>query len=197
MKDDELLNEYLYRLSKDANRLLGMVNELLDFSLSEDQSLALNYTKVDLVALSQDVVGSFGELAEARRIAIRFVPKDPSLIAEVDLSRMRRVLINLLENAIKFSEMDDKILVKVESAADHAQISVIDQGCGIPKEDYGRIFEKYYQVNHNPNKNTFGMGLGLYIAKQIVDAHGGTIAVESKLSAGSRFSLSIPLNKSA
>jgi two-component system sensor histidine kinase VicK len=74
-------------------------------------------------------------------------------------------------------------------------ICVIDQGCGIPKDDYSRIFEKYYQVNHNPNKNTFGMGLGLYITKQIVEAHGGSIAVESKLNAGSKFTVSIPMNK--
>jgi PAS domain S-box-containing protein len=195
MKDDDLLNEYLFRLSKDANRLLSMVNELLDFSLSENQSLALNYTKVDLVALSQDVVESFKELTEARKISVRFVPKEPSLIADFDLSRMRRVLINLVENAIKFSEINDKILVKVESFSGNALISVIDQGCGIPKEDYGRIFEKYFQVNHSPQKNTFGMGLGLFIAKQIVEAHGGTISVESKLNAGSKFTVIIPVNK--
>ena len=197
MQDPDLLNEYLFRASKDTNRLLGMVNELLDFSVSENQTLALNYTKVDLVALSQDVVGSFRELAEARRITIRFVPKEPSLIADVDLSRMRRVLINLVENAIKFSDMDDKILVKAESVNDNALISVIDQGCGIPKDDFSRIFEKYYQVNHYPNKNTFGMGLGLYITKQIMEAHGGSIAVESKLNAGSKFTVSIPVSKPA
>jgi signal transduction histidine kinase len=84
MQDPDLLNEYLFRASKDTNRLLGMVNELLDFSVSENQSLALNYTKVDLVALCQDVVGSFRELAE-RRITIRFVPGS-SLIADIDLS---------------------------------------------------------------------------------------------------------------
>jgi PAS domain S-box-containing protein len=195
MQDYDLLNEYLFRASKDANRLLGMVNELLDFSLSENQDLALNYTRVDLVALVQDVVGSFRELAEARRVSLRYVPKDPELIADMDLSRMRRVLINLVENAIKFSEMDDKILVKVESANGNALISVIDQGCGIPKDDFSRIFEKYYQVNHSPNKNTFGMGLGLYIARHIVDAHGGSIAVESKLNTGSKFTVTIPINK--
>ena len=195
VNDSNLQNEYLVRASKDANRLLGMVNELLDFSVSEDQSLALNYARVDLVALIQDVLGSFREQAESRRISLKYAPKDPSLIADVDLSRMRRVLINLVENSIKFSEMDDKVLVKVESMNGSAIISVIDQGCGIPKEDYSRIFEKYYQVNQSPNKNTFGMGLGLYIAKEIVEAHGGSISVESKLNAGSKFTITIPVNK--
>ena len=194
MKDGDLANEYLFRSTKDANRLLGMVNELLDFSISEDQDLALNYTKVDLVALGQDVVKAFHELADARRISLRFVPKDASLVADVDLSRIRRVLINLVENALKFSDMDDKVLVKLESSNNNAIFCVIDQGSGIPSEDYSRIFEKYYQVNHNSNKNTFGMGLGLYMAKQIVEAHGGTINVESKLNAGSKFTVTFPVN---
>jgi len=196
VNDSNLHNEYLLRATKDANRLLGMVNELLDFSLSESQSLALNYAKVDLVALVQDVLQSFREQADARRISLKYAPKDPSLIADVDLSRMRRMLINLVENAIKFSEMDDKVLVKVESLNGNAILNVIDQGCGIPNEDYSKIFEKYYQVNHSPNKNTFGMGLGLYIATLIVEAHGGTITVESKLNTGSKFTITVPVNKS-
>jgi PAS domain S-box-containing protein len=195
VNEPELISQFLARASKDANRLLGMVNELLDFSVAESQGLALNYAKVDLVALCQDVVQSFREQAEARRISVKSAPKDPSLIADVDLSRMRRVLINLVENAIKFSEMDDKVLVKVESSNSSAVISVIDQGCGIPKGDYSKIFEKYYQVNHSPNKTTFGMGLGLYIAKEIIEAHGGSITVESKLNAGSKFTITIPVNK--
>jgi PAS domain S-box-containing protein len=195
INNPELLSEYLFRASKDANRLLGMVNELLDFSVSESQNLALNYAKVDLVALIQDVLGSFHDQADARRISLKFTPKESSLVAEVDLSRMRRVLINLVENSIKFSEMDDKVLVKVESQDGSAIINVIDQGCGISSEDCSRIFEKYYQVNHSPNKNTFGMGLGLYIAKEIVEAHGGSITVESKLHTGSKFTITIPVNK--
>jgi len=196
VNDSNLHNEYLLRATKDANRLLGMVNELLDFSLSESQSLALSYARVDLVALVQDVLQSFREQADARRISLKYAPKDPSLIVDVDLSRMRRVLINLVENAIKFSEMDDKVLVKVESLNGNAILNVIDQGCGIPNEDYSKIFEKYYQVNHSPNKNTFGMGLGLYIATLIVEAHGGTITVESKLNTGSKFTITVPVNKS-
>jgi len=194
VNDTNLYNEYLLRATKDANRLLGMVNELLDFSLSESQSLALSYARVDLVALVQDVLQSFREQADARRISLKFAPKDPSLIADVDISRLRRVLINLVENAIKFSEMDDKVLVKVESLNGNAIINVIDQGCGIPNEDYSKIFEKYYQVNHSPNKNTFGMGLGLYIATLIVEAHGGTITVESKLNTGSKFTITVPIS---
>jgi PAS domain S-box-containing protein len=195
VNDADVQNEFLARGSKEANRLLGMVNELLDFSLSENQSLELNWAKVDLVAVIEDVLQSFREQAEARRISLMFTPKSPSLIADVDLSRMRRVLVNLVENAIKFSEMDDKVLVTVEQMDSNIMINVIDQGWGIPKEDYSRIFEKYYQVSRTPKKNTYGIGLGLYIAKQIVETHGGSLTVESKLNAGSKFTISIPMNK--
>jgi two-component system, sensor histidine kinase and response regulator len=191
----DVQNEFLTRASRDANRLLGMVNELLDFSLLENQNLELNWVKVDLVAVILDVLQSFREQADARRIALMYTPKNPSLIADVDLSRIRRVVVNLVENAIKFSEMDDKILVTVESLNGNIIINVIDQGCGITKEDCSRIFEKYYQVSHAPKINTFGMGLGLYIAKQIVEAHGGSLTVESKLNAGSKFTITIPVNK--
>jgi PAS domain S-box-containing protein len=195
VNDSHLQNEFITRASKEANRLLGMVNELLDFSISESQSLVLNYAKVDLVALILDVLQSFREQADARRISLKFTPKEPSLIADVDLSRMRRVLINLVENALKFSEMDDKVLVKLDSFNGNIIIDIIDQGCGIPKEDCSKVFAKYYQVNHTSKKNTFGMGLGLYIAKQIVDAHEGALTVESKLDAGSKFTITIPMNQ--
>jgi signal transduction histidine kinase len=193
--DPQAQDELLSRASKDANRLLVMVNELLDFSLLESQSLVLNWEKVDIVAIVQDVVQSFHEQAEARRITLMFSPKIPSQLVDLDSSRMRRVLANLVENAIKFSEMNDRIMVTVEPLDGSIAINVMDQGCGIPKEDRLKIFEKYYQVSHASKKNTGGTGLGLYIAKQIVDAHGGEISVESRLNAGSKFTVTLPLNK--
>jgi PAS domain S-box-containing protein len=193
--DPNAQEEFLARASRDANRLLVMVNELLDFSILESQSLALNWEQVDIVAVVQDVVQSFRDQAEARRIKLMFSTKIPSQLVDIDSSRIRRVLANLVENAIKFSEINDRIMVTVEPSDNSIAINVMDQGCGIPKEDRLKIFEKYYQVSHASKKNTAGTGLGLYIAKQIVDAHGGDISVESRLNAGSKFTVTLPLNK--
>jgi PAS domain S-box-containing protein len=189
----DVQHEFLTRASKDGYRLLDMVNELLDFSLLESEHLVLNWEKVDLGAVIIEMLHSFREKADARSISLKFTTMDPSLIAEVDPSRMRRVLENLVENAIKFSEKGGEILLTGESMNGNVFINVIDRGCGIPNEDFSRIFEKYYQVSHNRTENTFGIGLGLYIAKKIVEAHGGSISVKSRLGAGSTFTITIPV----
>ena len=108
---------------------------------------------------------------------------------------MRRVLANLVENAIKFSDVGGDILVTGELRNDKIIIHVIDQGCGIPTEDCSKVFDKFYQVSHTLKKNRFGTGLGLYISKQIVEAHGGSIAVKSQLGTGSTFTITIPVKK--
>jgi PAS domain S-box-containing protein len=196
VKDSDVQNEFLIRASQDANRLADMVNELLDFSLLESDRLVLNWEEVDLGAVILDVRQSFRVQAGARRITMTPAPLDPSLIADVDPSRIRRVLVNLVENAIKFSVVGGEVLVTGKSMNGNVIIDVIDQGCGIPADECSRVFEKYYQVSHPLKKNTSGIGLGLYISKQIVEAHGGSIGVKSKLGAGSIFTITIPVKKS-
>jgi PAS domain S-box-containing protein len=195
VNDPNVQDEFLIRASKDVNRLLDMVNDLLDFSRLESEHLVLNLEEVDLGPVILEVLQSFRGQADARRISLTSGPIDPALIAEVDLSQMRRVLVNLVENAIKFSEAGGEVLVTGESMNGNITINIIDQGCGIPTEDCSRIFEKYYQVSQTLNKNTSGIGLGLYISKQILEAHGGFISVKSQLGAGSTFTLTIPVMK--
>jgi two-component system phosphate regulon sensor histidine kinase PhoR len=105
------------------------------------------------------------------------------------------VLVKLVQNAINFSEKDGTVLVTGKAMNGKILINVIDEGSGITLEDSERIFEKYYQVEVPLNQNEFGMGLGLYTAKQIVEAHGGTLTVSSQLRAGSTFSIVIPIEK--
>ena len=191
----DIQREFLARASKDANRLLDKVNELLDFSLMDSEHLTLNLDTVDLSTIMRELLNSMQEQADARRIALKFTTTDSSLIAEVDPSRMRRVLEHVVENAIKFSEVGSAVLVTAEAKNGNIIINVIDQGVGIPEEDISKIFEKYYQVSHTHTENIYGLGLGLYITKQIVEAHGGSITVKSQLGAGSTFTITIPVNK--
>jgi PAS domain S-box-containing protein len=193
--DSDVQNEFLTRASMDVDRLMDMVNELLDVSRLESNRLVLNCEEVDLGAVILEVLQSFREQANTRRISLTPAPLDPSLMAEVDPSRMRRVLANLVENAIKFSDVDGEILVSGESRNGNITIHVTDHGCGIPIEDCSRVFDKFYQVSNTLTKNRFGTGLGLYISKQIVEAHGGSIAVKSKLGIGSTFTITIPVKK--
>jgi signal transduction histidine kinase len=111
--------------------------------------------------------------------------------AYVDTLRMEQVLTNLLDNAVKYSPEGGDIIVDVSStASDAVQISVRDYGIGIPGASLGRVFDRFYQAHEN--SSTSGMGLGLYISRQIVELHGGQIAVSVPVDGGSRFIVTIP-----
>ena len=195
VKEPEVQNEFLTRASTDVSRLMDMVTELLDVSRMESNRLVLNLEQVDLGVVIQEVLQAFREQAFARQISLTFTPSNQALITEVDPLRMRRVLANLIENAIKFSNVGGDIMVNGEFRNDNIIIHVIDQGCGIPAEDCSKVFDKFFQVSQSLEKNRFGTGLGLYIAKQMVEAHGGSIAVKSQLGAGSTFTITIPVKK--
>ena len=185
----------LKRGSKDAGILLDMVDELLDFSLLESERLTLNWEQVNLGKLIGEVLGGFNEQANARRVTLLAAPMETPLVATADAARMRRVFVKLIQNAINFSEKGSTVLVTGKAMNDKILVNVIDEGSGIPLEESEKIFDKYYPVDHPLNWNTYGMGLGLYTAKQIVEAHGGTLTVSSQLDAGSTFSVVIPVDK--
>jgi len=189
----EVINKFLARAAKDANHLLDLVNELLDFSLVESGKLALNLEYVDLHKLIEDVLESLKEQAEVKRISLNFTPMNETLAADLDPGRMRRVLTTLVENAINFSMVDGKVFVTCKLMNDTIIINVIDEGKGLSPEDSSRIFDKYYQFDHPMDPNKPGMGLGLYIAMQVVNAHRGRLTVSSQLHAGSTFTITIPV----
>jgi signal transduction histidine kinase len=181
---------------RNANRLLDTLNELLDFLLLESGRFSLNLKKSDLVNVIKDVVQTYRDQAEAKYVSLATATMDRSLVASVDPVRMRLVLCNLVENAITFSEPGGKVLITGKAMNEKLIINVIDEGCGISLSDCSRIFEKYFQVSHVPKKSTSGLGLGLYVARLIIEAHGGTISVDSQLGTGSTFTLIIPVMKS-
>jgi two-component system sensor histidine kinase/response regulator len=189
------LNDVLAHASLDAGRLLDLVDELLDFSLLEGDRLILNWKKVDFSKVIDNVLESLREQANAKRVTLLFAPTDTPLVADMDPLRMRRVLINLVNNSINSSEPGDKVLITGKSINGEIIINVIDEGMGISSEECARIFEKYFQVRPQLDQDTSGMGLGLYTSKQIVDAHGGTLRVSSQEGAGSTYTLTIPINK--
>jgi PAS domain S-box-containing protein len=195
VNDSDVQLEFLTRASKDVDRLKVLVNELLDTSRLESNFLVLNWEEVDLNAVINQVLESFQEQAKAKRISLKSAPWGKPLIAEVDPSRMQRVLANLVENAIKFSYKGGEIIVTVELINSTITINVSDDGCGISPEDCLMVFDKFYQVRHTLKQNKFGTGLGLFISKQIVEAHGGSLTVKSQLGIGSTFTITIPVKK--
>jgi PAS domain S-box-containing protein len=192
-KGETIQGEFLKHAHSDAGNLLDTVEELLDFSLLQGESLILNPENVDITSLIGEVLQSLQEKAAARQVT--FLPAPMEIMhADVDRKRIRRVLVKLLENAIKFSAKGDTVLVIAKNISDKIIINVIDEGGGISVEDSARLFEKYFKLSLSTDQIDYGMGLGLYVSKEIVKAHGGSLTISSQLKAGSTFTMSLPVN---
>ena len=136
----------------------------------------------------------FAAGAEIQSLEVDFSSDFPPVSA--DPEKIEVTLTNLLDNAMKFSPQGGKIIIKGESSENQVLISVADEGIGVSLRDRDRIFDRFYRVEDGSTKSTRGTGLGLYICKTLIEAHGGRIWVESELGRGSRFTFSLPIEAS-
>ncbi len=194
VKDPAVQQEFLMRASQDANRLMALVNDLLDLSRLEAGRLQLELEEVDMSTLITETLQSLQGLAGEKGISMTYTPPKTSVIVKADRRRLQQVLVNLVANAIKFSEAHRTILVTGEVTNDNVTIKVIDQGPGIPAEELPKLFDKFYQAHSTVKRAVGGTGLGLYISKKIVEAHGGHIGADSELGRGSKFFFTLPLH---
>jgi PAS domain S-box-containing protein len=192
LNDAMLQDEFLLQASQDAGQLLDMVDELSDFSLLEGEDLSLVYEQVDIGRMVNDVLASLKDKAAAQRVALMASPMEQSLMAQVDYKRIRRVFRKLVENAIHASDKGGKVLVTCKPLNGALALNVIDEGPGMVLEDSERIFDKYYQTDQS---DRYGVGLGLYVSQQVVEAHGGTLTVSSQSGAGSTFTINLPVKQ--
>jgi len=179
---------------KHANRLSSLVNDLLSLSQLESQRTRLIKKEINVVQVLDTSISLVKPSAEAKQLTIKVdAPEKVLLMADKD--QIGEGLVNLLDNAVKYTPKGGSVTVSVTDAADEVLVTVKDTGIGIPKEDQGRIFERFYRVDKNRSRHMEGTGLGLSIVKHIILAHGGRIWVESKLGKGSAFTFSLPKRK--
>jgi PAS domain S-box-containing protein len=183
--------ELLRHAEGQVDRLTRLVKTLLDVSRLGDGGVVLDRRAVALVPMLAGVVGLARAAEPPRRI--EFAPPDASAAAVIwaDADRLELVLVNLLENARKYSPAGTPIVVRLEVAAETVTVSVSDEGVGIPQDEQPRIFERFRRGS-TVDPGIAGMGLGLYIAQEIVRAHGGRVAVASQPGRGSTFSVTLP-----
>ena len=191
VEDPIIQQEFLTRAAQDVDRLIPLVSDLLDTSQIEAGRLQLDLEGVEVGALISEVLESLASLAGEKVIAMTYDSSQTPLWVMADRRRLRQVLINLIGNAIKFSEAHRPILVTGKIANDLVTVSVIDQGPGISEGQQG-LFEKYSRLGKPSNHASHGTGLGLYISKQLIEAHGGHIGVESEPGKGSTFFFVLP-----
>ena len=173
-----------------ARRMSAMLRDLVDSARLEAGQMGLNVSPVDLRQLVIGLKGQLAEPADAERIQVE-TPEDLPRVA-ADPDRLERILANLLSNALKYSPPGSPVVVAATAREDGVVTSVSDQGPGIAPEELPRLFERYYRAREARERQE-GLGLGLYIAKELVEAHGGRIWVESQVGEGSTFSFSLPV----
>lgn len=182
--------ERLQNCYDELDRISKLVSDLERLRQVEYENLILHKTDVDLLELTQTVIRNFENRLVQKNLCCTV--NGSSAVVSVDSDRMQQVVTNLVSNAVKYSNENGNIRVLIEDKKDSAAIRVEDDGIGIAEEDLNLIFERFYRTDKSRNRKTGGAGIGLTIAKTIVQAHGGSILVESKVGYGSRFTVVLP-----
>jgi two-component system sensor histidine kinase SenX3 len=179
-------------MQTEAHRLANLVQDLIDLSRLEGDDPLAKAQRVCIADVVEEGLGRARELADAREIEL-VGSAPPELYVLGDFDQLVTGLGNLVANAVNYSPDRTKVVVAVRREGDLAEISVTDQGIGIPEQDLKRIFERFYRVDPARSRVTGGTGLGLSIVKHIAATHGGDVAVWSVEGAGSTFTLRLPL----
>jgi len=200
--DEKILNgmpqeakDYLVHVYDNVEVLNNLVNNILDVSRMEMGRFELHKTSIDVLNLIKQVINNLSFQANEKKISINFINKTEmeSLILSIDEVRIRQVIRNILDNAIKYSPYGKDINVEIQIRGIGVQISVIDQGMGIRKSEIFDIFDKFKQGSNSLSQYKGGAGLGLFIAKKIMELHNGMIWAESELRKGTTFHMQLPL----
>ena len=192
VKSDEKRNEYYRIISQETHRLSRIVNSILNFSKMEAGKREYNFEEIDLNNIVNDVLDTYQFHLQNKGFKLDLVLSEKSCLINVDREAISECLINIIDNAVKYSGDKKEIQIKSVFNEERCIISVTDYGLGIKEEEQKKIFEKFYRVSSGLVHNTKGTGMGLSIVKQVIEAHSGEIEVKSKVGNGSTFTLSFP-----
>lgn len=195
LSNEELCSKFVKIISDEAQRLERLINDLLDLSMIDAKQIQMRFKEMDMQKVICEIVSVIHPYAKKSDMCISLdcPPSLPMINADED--RIRQVIINLLDNAIKYSHPGGSVKIGVSADKKDMRISISDHGMGIPPGEKNHIFERFYRVEKGHSGGHSGRGLGLAISKYIIEAHGGTIQVESALGKGSTFTFTIPIEE--
>ena len=182
--------ERLNSVNEEVIRLSHLVNQLKNLAKFDSYEDKLNLKSENLTQLIKNIIYNNESYALDKNIRIKYELEDVN--ANIDKEKISQVIINLISNAIRYTNLNGEILIKLYKKSDFIKIIVKDNGIGIPEESLDYIFERFYRVDKSRCRNTGGTGVGLTICKSIVDLHKGKIEVKSKLNEGSEFIITLP-----
>ena len=200
---DELDNERLRHKSRliqsNAQRLLRLINQLLDISRLESGNMKLRTGLYDIVPFVRGITMSFSAYAERKRITLNFTSSEERIALYFDRDKAEKIFINVISNAIKFSPTGGAVTVDVSidenKSGSSVRVSVIDTGIGIPSDQIEHVFDRFYQVGGPGSHEQEGTGIGLALVKELVELHRGSVSVTSEIGKGSVFTVLMPLGK--
>jgi signal transduction histidine kinase/serine phosphatase RsbU (regulator of sigma subunit) len=176
----EIGEEFYKSIQKNAIRLLRLVNNILDFAKIEDGQMRLNLTERNVVQVVQNYADVITQTAQSKDISINFYHSSDIINLYIDIEKLDRVLMNLLSNALKFTDQGGRIDIMVSEDEKNCIIEISDTGIGIPEDKIGIIFDRFTRVDTGPSRKYEGTGIGLALAKEFTEMHGGSISVESR-----------------
>jgi signal transduction histidine kinase len=187
--------EFLERAYESNERQLSTINDLLQIARIDANKLELIKHPTDLVALVQSAEREQRSTFKRRDQTVDLQAKPPALEVNVDKPRLRMAIDNLLDNAGKYSPAGTVITIAIHKTKTAAYVDVTDHGVGIAKQDFSKLFQKFSRIDNPLSISVGGNGLGLYVAKKVIDAHGGNISIDSTLGKGTTFTVMLPLLK--
>ncbi|MEZ0397092.1 MAG: ATP-binding protein [Anaerolineales bacterium] len=179
---------------RNAMRLKEIIDNIANMDNVERGMASVRRRSVSIRRVVEEVTAGFQDEAKEKKISLRVDPGQDDLLVEGDASKISIALTNLVKNALTFTNPGGHVFVVAERIPGYVKVSVIDDGIGIPAKDLGRIFERFYQVESHLTRRHGGMGLGLSVAKVMVEMHGGRIWAESVEGKGSNFTFILPLD---
>jgi len=189
--DKEAAMDFLVRIDSEVERLAQMVSELTELSRIETGQVELRMAPMNINLIIEEVVAQLNPLAQRQQVTIATELATNLPVIRIDKDRIRQTIVNLVHNAIKFNHPGGRVAVSTKAERDSVTVYISDTGTGIPKDDLPHVFERFYKADKARTEGS--SGLGLAIAKHIVQVHGGNIWAQSEEGKGSTFGFSLPL----
>ena len=186
-------DKYIKTMKQNALRLLRLINNIIDLTKIDSSYFHVEIHNYDIAEVVEGVIESINVYAKTKSVNIIFEKKIEEQVMAIDADKIERILLNLLSNALKFTDEDGSIEVKLESRLNSVYISVKDDGIGIQEDKLEVIFQRFRQVDKSFTRNREGSGIGLSIVKALVEMHDGTITVNSEYGIGSEFVVEVPI----
>jgi two-component system sensor histidine kinase VicK len=192
LSDREVSQRFLSVIIKEADRMSRLVSDLLQLSRLDYQKTRWVKEPISLVKIVEDVITKLAVTIKQKNMEVYQTFEDGFPMILGDRDRIEQVILNVIGNAVKYTPEGGRIRIKGSSENRRAVLSISDNGIGIPEEDLPRVFERFYRVDKARSRDLGGTGLGLSIAKQIIEAHDGTIAIDSRYGEGTTVTITLP-----